>query len=226
MKKPRGRATRDLDRLSPSSSHRSFGDPLVEGARSAHGTNTAPSSSNGRSPLRGLAPDGFEDPPSIPRRRVAVPPRQAIVEMWRWGSGESWVGRGWDLGRVLFVDARRRGVPLPEPRFVGMSPADALRPTWLPRQSRSLRSGDRSCGTGRHDRPSRGATPAQPRRTVPAGGISTNLERPGRLGGRAASRAGPPPERVRPGRVRTGTRPGTGRDQAGCGPGGRGTGRV
>jgi hypothetical protein len=51
MKKPRGRPARDLDRLSPSSSRRAFGDPLVEGARSAHGTNTAPSSSNGRSPL-------------------------------------------------------------------------------------------------------------------------------------------------------------------------------
>src|ERR1700690_967312 len=55
-KKPRGQRARDLDRVSPSSSRRASGGPLVEGARSTHGTNVAPSSINGRSPLQGLHP--------------------------------------------------------------------------------------------------------------------------------------------------------------------------
>src|ERR1035437_5363753 len=55
-KKPRGHTARDLDRVSPSSSRRASGGPLVEGARSTHGTNVAPSSINGRSPLQGLHP--------------------------------------------------------------------------------------------------------------------------------------------------------------------------
>jgi len=90
MKRPRDHLARDLDRLRPSSSRRTSGDPRAEGARSTHGTNVAPSSINGRSPLVGPAP-------VVSRTRRVYPARPAGVgtrpPLWAWpGRPESGAG--------------------------------------------------------------------------------------------------------------------------------------